>query len=233
MNLINDFAAMISNNSILAIIIALIGGIVSSFSPCVLSTLPLIIGYLNLDENKKKEDKVDKRNSNLRLSLSFSLGIVLTFTALGSLSVLLGKNLRIWGSYWYLFLAVILLLSSLQLIGVINVKKYCKIPILKKNVFGAFFLGIIGGIFCSPCSTPILVAILAYISEKSNIILGIILMISYSLGFCILIFLSGMYADFINRLSDNKKYMKSLNILQILLGIIILFFSFYLFYLGF
>ncbi len=233
MDLFTSFGAALSDNIILSILIALLGGIISSFSPCILSTLPLIIGYISIGENKEIKQKSRNRSSNLKLSLFFSIGIILTFTTLGSLSVILGKNLRIWGKYWYLFLAFILLISSLQLIGIINVKKCCKIPILKKNFFGAFTLGIIGGIFCSPCSTPVLVAILAYISEKSNIILGVILMITYSIGFCILIFLSGLYADFINKLSENTKYMKILNILQILFGIIILILSFYLFYLGF
>ncbi len=228
--LFNNFSNIISNNMIIAMLVTLLGGIISSFSPCTLSTFPLIIGYLNL--NDKKND-LSKKNNNLILALCFSLGIIITFSALGVISSLIGYSFRIWGKFWYLLLAIILLIVSLQSFKIINIKKYCKIPILRKNPFSAFLLGILGGIFASPCSTPVLIAILTFIAKEGNIVFGITLMLIYSLGYCAIIFLIGIFGDIINKVSYIEKYNKIIEYLNAIFGIFILLLSFYLFYIVF
>ena len=226
-NLMHNFSAFLSNNIWLAVITAFAAGIVSSFSPCVLSTIPLIVGYVG--GYARKDQKLA-----YKYSFIFCLGIVITFTSLGIASALLGKLFTGAGRWWYIVLGGIMLLVGLQLIGVIEIgKNSCRMPNRRKGLAGAFFLGILGGVLSSPCSTPILAAILAFVASKGNILLGIIMLFVYSIGHCILIFIAGTSVGLVEEISSSSKTLLFGKILKIVLAIIIFIAGFYLLYLGF
>ncbi|WP_409069859.1 cytochrome c biogenesis CcdA family protein [Clostridium sp. FAM 1755] len=217
---------LMGNNIFLALLISFLGGIISSFSPCVLSSIPLIIGYVN------KYGKNDKKTA-FKYSLFFSLGIIITFTTLGIISSLVGKFFTSGGKLWYLLLGAIMLFVGLQIIGVIEPRnKACKVPKKEKGILGAFFLGILGGVLSSPCSTPVLIAILAFVGSKGNILLGFLMLFLYSVGHCFVIILSGTSLGFVESLSQSSKASKVTNLLKIILGVIILAIGLYLIYLG-
>ncbi|NFS26466.1 cytochrome c biogenesis protein CcdA [Clostridium sporogenes] len=217
---------LMGDNIFLALLISFLGGIISSFSPCVLSSIPLIIGYVN------KYGKNDKKTA-FKYSLFFSLGIIITFTTLGIVSSLVGKFFTSGGKLWYLLLGSIMLFVGLQIIGVIEPKnKACKVPKKGKGILGAFFLGILGGVLSSPCSTPVLIAILAFVGSKGNILLGFLMLLLYSVGHCFVIILSGTSLGFVESLSQSSKASKVNNLLKIILGINILSIGLYLIYLG-
>jgi len=226
-NLMHNFSAFLSNNIWLAVITAFAAGIVSSFSPCVLSTIPLIVGYVG--GYARKDQKLA-----YKYSFIFCLGIVITFTSLGIASALLGKLFTGAGRWWYIVLGGIMLLVGLQLIGVIEIgKNSCRMPNRRKGLAGAFFLGILGGVLSSPCSTPILAAILAFVASKGNILLGIIMLFVYSIGHCILIFIAGTSVGLVEEISSSSKTLLFGKILKIVLAIIIFIAGFYLLYIGF
>lgn len=131
--IITKAVSLMGNNVLLALLISFLGGIISSFSPCILSSLPLIIGYVN------KYGRDDKKTA-FKYSLFFSLGIIITFTSLGIISSLVGKFFTSGGKLWYLLLGVVMIFVGLQLIGVIESKnKACKVPKKRKGLLGAFF----------------------------------------------------------------------------------------------
>lgn len=226
-SLINNFSAFLSDNIWLAVITAFLAGIVSSFSPCVLSTIPLIVGYVGGYAGKDKK-------LAYRYSLIFCLGIIITFVLLGIASALLGKLFTGAGRWWYIILGAIMLLVGLQLIGVIEFgNNSCRVPNRRKGIAGAFFLGILGGILSSPCSTPILAAILAFVASKGNILLGVIMLFLYSLGHCILVFMAGTSIGLVENISNSDKTKRIGRILKLVLAGIIFIAGFYLLYLGF
>lgn len=229
MEFLNNFGELLNQNILVGILIALIAGFVSSFSPCSLSTLPLIIGYVGT------ECKDCSSKKGWLYSIFFALGLVVTFTILGVFSVVLGEKLKIFGSLWYYILAAILIFVTLQLFGVIKHKEkdHCHSPKLRKGALGAFFLGILGGIFDSPCSTPALAVILTYTATKGNILLGALLMIVYSIGHSIIIILAGTSLEVVNKLAISKKYMKIGQVLKIIFGVITLLMALYLLYIAF
>ena len=80
---INNLAQLIGSNLWLAPALALLAGLLTSFTPCSLSTIPLVLGCVGgLDTHEPKKA--------FRLSLVFALGSMLTFTALGVLASLIG-----------------------------------------------------------------------------------------------------------------------------------------------
>lgn len=226
-SLINNFSAFLSDNIWLAVITAFLAGIVSSFSPCVLSAIPLIVGYVGGYAGKDKK-------LAYRYSLIFCLGIIMTFVLLGIASALLGKLFTGAGRWWYIILGAIMLLVGLQLIGVIEFgNNSCRVPNRRKGIAGAFFLGILGGILSSPCSTPILAAILAFVASKGNILLSVIMLSFYSLGHCILVFMAGTSVGLVEDISNSDKTKRIGRILKLILALLIFITGFYLLYLGF
>ena len=226
-NLFALFNEVILSNIFLALLLALVAGFISSFSPCVLSSMPLIISYVG------GYAKDDKRKAFL-YSLSFVSGIIITFTILGIISALLGKVLTMIGSWWYLFLGAIMMVMGLQMLGVIDIipNKTKDMPV-KKGILGAFLLGLFGGVFCIPCSTPALIVILAIVADKGEVLYGILLLLCYAIGHSSILIVAGSSISMAERLVNSSKTSKIGIIIKTALGVLIILMSLYLFYLGF
>lgn len=223
------FNQVISDNTILAVILSFFAGVVDSFSPCTLSSIPLLIGYVQ--GNGVKDDK-----KALRYSIIFSIGIALTFTSIGVIIAIIGKAFLGAGKFWYIILALIMIVSGLQVMNIINIfgdkKDACKIPKKREGFLEVFFLGIVSGVLASPCATPIMAAIIAFIAASGNLPLGVIMLLMYSMGHSILIILAGTSFGFVEKIAYSEKGQKVGNILKNILGVIIILVGFYLFYLG-
>lgn len=214
------------SNIFIGVLVCLLGGFLASFSPCSLSSIPLILGYVS----KKGDNK-----NNLKYSLIFALGMTVTFVILGIIFTIIGKRIMIYGKWVNILLGIILVLVTLNLFGVIGKKENeaCKVPKPKKNIIEAFLTGILGGLISSPCTAPILIAILTFASIQGNLLIGIIYMIAYSIGSSVIIILAGTSIGFVQKLSSNKKYARAGKIFKIIFGILTLSLALYLFYQGF
>lgn len=225
---LETIAALISANIWLAPFLALVAGIITSFTPCSLSSVPLVIGYVG---GAQKNDA----SKAFRLSLIFASGMAVTFTALGTAASLLGRLMQGTGSWWYILLGILMLLMALQTWGIYNFipATYAISKSKRHGNIGAFIAGILGGFFSSPCATPVLVALLALVANKGNLFWGILLLLLYSLGHSFLVLIAGTYIGFVNKLSSSNKYGSISNMLKIIMGILIALIAFYMFYLGF
>ena len=223
-----SLSSAISENLWLAPFLALLAGILTSVTPCALTSVPLVIGYVG--GTKQRDTK-----KAFCLSLVFSLGMALTFTSLGVAASLLGKMMQGTGGWWYILLGILMLLMALQTWEVFNFipSSYAISKNTKRGFAGAFIAGILGGFFSSPCATPVLVVLLAIVAKEGSLLWGILLLLLYSLGHSFLVLVAGTSVGFVQRLSSSEKYGKASKILRILMGILIMLIAFYLFYLGF
>ena len=89
------------------------------------------------------------------------------------------------------------------------------------------------GIFSSPCSTPVLIALLAIVAGEGNLIWGILLMLLYSIGHSALVMVAGTSIGFVQKINNSEKYKKAAVILKIVMGAAILLIGFYMFWLAF
>ena len=218
----------IRENVWLAPLLALLAGVLSSFTPCSLSTVPLVIGYVG-GTGQKEPRKA------FALSAVFSLGMALTFTALGTAASLLGKFLQGAGSWRFILFGVLMVLMALQTWEVFNFipSTFATSKNKRRGYIGAFLTGILGGLFASPCATPVLVVLLAYVAKEANIVLGVILLLLYSLGHSTLVLIAGTSIGFVKRLYSSDKYGAASKALRIVTGAVILLLGLYMFYLGF
>lgn len=225
--ILSSLGDMILQNLWLGPLIALVAGALTSFTPCSLSTFPLVIGYVSGNKSG--------RHSALIYSLLFCLGMTVTFTVIGIVLALLGRQLPAMGNWWYLILGALMVFMALVMWDVIKLFPACGVrqTTTKKGGVGAFLLGLLGGAFASPCVTPVLAAILAVISSGIELGVGVAMLITYSVGNSILIVAVGAGIGTVNQLGGSEKFAKAGKWIKIVLGAAILILGFYLLYLGF
>lgn len=225
---LETISAAISANMWLAPLMALLAGILTSITPCALTSVPLVIGYVG-GRGERDTKKA------FRLSVVFSLGMAATFTILGTAASLLGRLMQGAGSWWYILLGVLMLLMALQTWEIYNFipASYAISKNTKRGFGGAFFTGVLGGFFSSPCATPVLIVLLAIVAKEGSLLWGILLLLMYSLGHSFLVMIAGTSFGFVHKLSSSEKYGMISKILKILMGLVIMFIGFYMFYLGF
>lgn len=225
---LESLADLITQRMWLAPILALLTGVLTSFTPCSLSTVPLVIGCVGGTKN-------DDTKRAFKLSIIFAMGTALTFTTLGVAASLMGKLMQGTGSWWYLILGVLMVLMALQTWELFNFipSSYAISKNKKKGYIGAFIAGILGGFFSSPCSTPALIVILAFVAKEGNILFGTVLLLLYSIGHSILVIIAGTSIGFVGKITHSNRYGNVSLIIKIVMGIIMLLLSFYMFYLGF
>jgi cytochrome c-type biogenesis protein len=198
-SLFNNMQHIIQNRQGLAFLAVFAAGIVSAASPCVLAAIPLIIGYVGgYSEGNKKKAAL--------YSLVFILGLSLTFTLLGAAASVMGGFLGFMGRWLYIGLAVIAVVMGLHLMGILSIPlPFQKTREVKsRGLWGAFFLGLLTGTVSSPCATPVLAVILAYVSTKGDILYGGSLLFAYAVGHCALIFVAGLSVGLTESIVSSK-----------------------------
>jgi len=194
-----SITAVVSGAPLLAYLAAFAGGVLSSASPCVLATIPLVIGYVGgyTDGDPKRA---------LLYSASFVLGLSVTFTLLGVAASFIGGLLGGVGVTLYVILAAVLVVLGLSLIGLYEIPWPSGGGYRPKaaGAAGAFVMGIFFGVVSSPCATPVLVAILAYVGSEGRVAYGGSLLFAYALGHCVLIFAAGASVGLANRFANSK-----------------------------
>jgi cytochrome c biogenesis protein CcdA len=226
--ILEGLSKIITESGWIAPILTFFAGVLTSFTPCSLSSIPLVIGYVGGTGQR------DTKRA-FWLSVTFAGGAAVTFTVLGVIASFAGRLMGTSASWWYLLLGILMILMALQTWGIFEIipSSYLISKNTKKGFVGAFIAGILGGIFSSPCSTPVLIALLAIVAGKGSVFWGILLLLLYSIGHGILAIVAGTSIGFVQKLSSSKKYGKASTVLKIVMGTLILLIGFYMFYLGF
>jgi len=226
---LQDLSLLMQSRVWLAPMIALLAGVLTSFTPCSLSSVPLVIAFVGGTGK-------DNPKTAFRFSLVFALGMAVTFTALGTLASLLGRLLNFGTTgWWYLILGALMVAMALQTWGIITLipSSYAQGKNTRRGYAGAFITGILGGLFSSPCATPVLIALLALVARSANPVWGIALLLFYSIGHSMLVILAGTFIGLTGTLTRSTRYGALARGVNVLLGSGILLAGLYLLYLGF
>lgn len=186
----------------LSFLIVFIGGILTSVSPCILTMVPIIVGYIG------GYDEEGSKVKGFTMSLAFVLGLSVTFAVLGVAAVLLGKVFGQLGDTWYYILAFMAIIMGLQLLGVINLKfpTLSKLPAKKGGHVTSFLLGLVFGLVASPCATPVLAVIMVYVASTGNLYYGAGLLFFYGLGHGLPLIIAGTFTATIKQIPRMQKY---------------------------
>ena len=225
--LLNHLSQSLTENPLLAYLGVFVGGILSSSSPCVLATIPLVIGYVG------GYSEGDRRRAFL-YSLTFILGLSITFTVLGAIASLVGGLFGVISRTWYFVVGGIAVAIGLNLIGLFewNIPIPVQFQPKRRGILGAFLLGLFFGIISSPCATPVLALILTFVATRGEVAYGTSLLFIYALGHCALIFLAGTAAGFAESFIKSKGISNITTWGKRVGGSIVVIVGAYLFYLG-
>ena len=190
--------------------VALGAGLISFLSPCV---LPLIPGYISYISGSSLNELIEKKNINLFPIILFTVGFSLVFIFFGAASTLLGQVL-LQNSYELRIIAgLIIVILSLHIIGIINIKflNYEKRvqSDIKRNFFSPVLIGMAFAFGWTPCIGPILGSILVLASTEESLGQGILLLTFYSIGLAVPFILSGYLIQ--RFLVFSKNFRKNIN----------------------
>jgi len=205
----------------LELFIAFGAGLISFLSPCV---LPLIPGYVSFISGSTLNEILEKKKIDLLPLIVFSLGFSFVFIIFGATASFLGQILLQNSQILRTIAGVIIIIFSLQLIGILNIKflNVEKKFYTKKsnNIFFVFIVGMAFGFGWTPCIGPILGSILALASTEETIYKAILLLSFYSLGLAIPFILSGYLMQ--KFLLFSKNFKRNINLVTKSGGIILL-----------
>ena len=167
-------------------------GLLTSFTPCTLSMLPITVGYIGGYE-------AQSRWQGMAQSAWFALGLSTTLAGLGIGAALLGQVYGQVGTGLGLAVSATAILMGLYLLEALplrlptlSVGQNWNLENVPKGV-RAFLLGLTFGLVASPCSTPVLATLLAWISSTQNPALGAGLLLAYTSGYVLPIIVVGTF----------------------------------------
>ena len=221
-----DFFGSGSHNILVLYLISFIGGLIASVSPCSLSMLPLIVGYIGgYSEAKPSKTFVQM--------LFFILGTAIVFSVIGIFCALTGKVFVAFaGGYFGLLMASIILIMGLKLVGVLDFELPVIIKEMPKNdkadtFFYPMILGAVVALAGSPCSTPILAAIMAFASLSASLVESVLMFFFFAIGQGVILVLAGVLTS---KLKSLHSFYRFSDYLLRGSGIILILTSIYIFY---
>lgn len=199
MTFLDNIEQIVSVYPLLAFGAVFLAGVLSSASPCVLATIPLVVGFVG---GYAEGD----RWKAFRYSLAFIVGLSLTFTAFGAAAGLLGTMFGTLGGWWYMAAGLVAIVMGGQLMGIYKLS----IPVNREyrpkqgGIIGSFLLGLFFGVVSSPCATPVLVVILTFVATKRKVLYGTTLLFTYAIGHCLLMLAAGTFTGFVEAFAKSK-----------------------------
>ncbi|WP_138501732.1 cytochrome c biogenesis protein CcdA [Nostoc sp. PA-18-2419] len=190
--------------SVLSIGIIFVAGLLTSLTPCMLSMLPITIGYIGGYEAKS-------RFQGAAQSTWFALGLATTLAGLGIIAGLVGKVYGQVGIGLPIIVSIIAILMGLNLLEALPLQ----FPSLNETNWispdlpaglRSYLLGLTFGLVASPCSTPVLASLLGWIANTKDLILGAVLLLSYTAGYVAPLILAGTFTASIKKLLELRRW---------------------------
>ena len=211
----------VEQRSLITLFLVFLGGILTSISPCILSMVPLLISYIGGYDH-------GPRSRGFTLSLSFVVGLSVTFAILGFIAASFGQIFGQIGDFWYYLLAAVAIIMGLQLLGVLsfNLPGMKQLPIRKAGLGGSLIMGMLFGLVASPCATPVLAVIITYAAVQGEPFYGSALLFVYGIGHGLPLLAAGTFTGLAKNLPRLNRYTGYLSYasgaILIILGLVLL-----------
>ncbi|MCF7911874.1 MAG: cytochrome c biogenesis protein CcdA [Candidatus Cloacimonetes bacterium] len=223
--MLENIATALYGSPVSAILASFIWGIFSVLlSPCHLSSIPLVIGYINRQEGLKPRD-------GFLIGLFFSLGILVTLVLIAILSFLVGILLGPVQLIFQIFVSLLLFLAGLYFLELLPFNIGMEMidrGITKHRYWNGFYLGILLGVGLGVCALAFMAPVLSISisSFESMPLFSIGLVMAFIIGHCGIIAGAGGFLELIKKLlrwnnqSSGTTYIRKISgIILIIAGI--------------
>ena len=219
---------MTSDVSIFA---ALIAGLVSFLSPCVLPLVPPYLVYLagtSLERLADREPEPRVKRETVLAACLFVLGFSTVFVALGASASVIGSLIRAYSGPLATIAGIAIIIMGLHFLGVTQIAllhRQKRMEVAKPvGLWGAYAMGLAFAFGWTPCIGPILAAILAVAAAEQTVARGAGLLAVYSLGlgipFVIAAFAIEPFAAFLARFRKHmRRVEQAMGALLVLTGV--------------
>ncbi len=186
----------------LAIVFA--AGLLTSLTPCMLSMLPITIGYIGGYESQGRRQAAVQ-------STWFALGMATTLATLGIAAAFLG---RVYGQIGFglpILVSLIAILMGLNLLELLPLRfpSLGTTDWITKELppgLRSYLLGLTFGLVASPCSTPVLATLLAWVAATQNLALGAALLLAYTVGYVTPLIVAGTFTASLKKLLELRRW---------------------------
>jgi len=197
-------ASQLTHLSPVSIGVIFLAGLLTSLTPCMLSMLPITIGYIGGYEAQTRLQAAVQ-------STWFALGLATTLAGLGIVAAIVGQ---IYGQIGFGLPIVVSLIAIVMGLNLLEA-----LPFRLPNFGGmdwistdlpmglrSYCIGLTFGLVASPCSTPVLATLLAWISATKDPILGGVLLLAYTGGYVAPLILAGTFTASIKKLLEVRRW---------------------------
>lgn len=217
-----DFAALethladvIASSSWLAPAAAFGGGVLTALNPCVLATVPLIIGVVG---GYAQGEGAWRRAAGF--SFFFVVGFSLELAVLFSVSAAFAPYLS--GPHWKYVIALICFFLGAHLLFEFQIPAIASLPAGKwGGIIGVTVLGFMFGLVSMPCSGPVLMLLTSLVPEIGIPKAGTLLFL-YGVGHSLLILVAGISVGTVQALADSQGMNRAVTVIKKVAGVLIL-----------
>ena len=214
---------------------ALVAGLISFLSPCVLPLVPAYLGFLGgttIEQISDDGEEVDAgaRRRVILAALFFVLGLTAVFVTLGAAASFIGGFLAMYKNELGLAAGILIIIFGLHFLGIL------KIPLLYRSarldvqmesasLVGALLMGMAFAFGWTPCVGPVLAPILTLAGNSESMAQGVGLLFVYSMGLGIPFVLAAvLITPFMGFMSRFRKHLmtveKIMGLLLIITGVL-------------
>lgn len=197
-------ANQLDHLSVISVAVIFGAGLLTSLTPCMLSMLPITVGYIGGYESQGRLQAATQ-------SLWFASGLATTLAGLGIIAAIAGRVYGQVGVGLPIIVSIIAILMGLYVLEVF--------PLQLPSLGGAewigdewpkgirsYLLGLTFGLVASPCSTPVLATLLAWVSSTEDPVLGSALLLSYTAGYVAPLILAGTFTASIKKILELRQW---------------------------
>lgn len=209
----DTFARTLGEGGLLAALgLVFVAGLLASLTPCVYPLIPITIGVFGARDS-------DSRLQSFGLSLVYVLGIAVTYSILGVIAAIFGtvfggamQNPWVLGS-----IAVVFTVLGLSSLGLFEMRLPGNLQtrlsqVGGNGIGGAFVMGLFAGIIAAPCVGPIVAGVLLYVAQQQDVVLGVVLLMTFAFGMGILFIVLGTFSGLLARIPKSGGWMEGVKI---------------------
>lgn len=207
---------------------ALLAGLLSFVSPCVLPIVPPYLAWLaglSFEELKSESINNNARRRIILAALAFVLGFATVFVALGATASVIGKTIAQYFDVLSVIAGIVIIIMGLHFVGAFRIGllyREARIQVGRKpaGMVGAYVMGLAFAFGWTPCVGPVLAAILFVAGSEGTALRGASLLAAYSFGIGIPFLLAAVFAS--RFLAWAARFRKHMHKVEIAMGVLLI-----------